>query len=188
MEKDLRQVPSHILRVVLYGPESTGKTTLAHALAKHYKTECVEEFAREYLQKKWEEQKAVCTLEDLPLIVEGQLESENQKLAKAHRVLFCDTNVMVTKVWSETHFNGYCDPDILHYSKKFIYDLYLLTGIDVPWKKDDLRDRPNDRQLMFDHFKKTLDQHKKKYRILEGDHKTRLKKAIEVIDDFLKIV
>ena len=57
-----------------------------------------------------------------------------------------------------------------------------------PWKKDDLRDRPNDRQLMFDHFKKTLDQHKKKYRILEGDHKTRLKKAIEVIDGFLKIV
>ena len=188
MEKDLRQVPSHILRVVLYGPESTGKTTLAYALAKHYNTECVEEFAREYLQKKWEEQQAVCTLEDLPLIVEGQLESENQKLAKAHQVLFCDTNVMVTKVWSETHFNGYCDPDILHYSKKFSYDLYLLTGIDVPWKKDDLRDRPNDRQLMFDHFKKTLDQHKKKYRILEGDHKTRLKKAIEVIDGFLKIV
>ena len=188
MEKDLRQVPSQILRVVLYGPESTGKTTLAHALAKHYKTECVEEFAREYLQKKWEEQKAVCTLEDLPLIIEGQLESENKKLAKAQRVLFCDTNVMVTKVWSETHFNGYCDPDILHYSKKFSYDLYLLTGIDIPWKKDDLRDRPNDRQLMFDHFKKTLDQHKKKYCILVGDHKIRLKKAIVVIDGFLKKV
>ncbi|MBT3443558.1 MAG: ATP-binding protein [Flavobacteriaceae bacterium] len=188
MEKDLRQLPSHILRVVLYGPESTGKTSLAKALAKHYQTQWVEEYAREYLQKKWEEQKAVCTLEDLPIIVEGQLESENQKLAKAHQVLFCDTNVMVTKVWSETHFNGYCDPDILHYSKKFSYDLYLLTGIDVPWKKDDLRDRPNDRQLMFNHFKKTLDQHKKKYRILEGDHKTRLKKAIEVIDGFLKIV
>ena len=79
MEKDLRQVTSPILRVVLYGPESSGKTTLAKALAKHYQTQWVEEYAREYLQKKWEEQKAVCTLEDLPLIVEGQLESENQK-------------------------------------------------------------------------------------------------------------
>ena len=69
MEKDLRQVSSHILRVVLYGPESTGKTTLAQALANHFQTEWVREFARDYLQKKWEEQLAVCTLEDLPVIV-----------------------------------------------------------------------------------------------------------------------
>ena len=71
MEKDLRQVSSHILRVVLYGPESTGKTTLAQALANHFQTEWVQEFARDYLQKKWEEQQAVCTLEDLPIIVAG---------------------------------------------------------------------------------------------------------------------
>ena len=74
MEKDLRQVSSHILRVVLYGPESTGKTTLAQALANYFETEWVQEFARDYLQKKWEEQQAVCTLEDLPIIVAGQLE------------------------------------------------------------------------------------------------------------------
>ena len=186
MEKDLRQVPSHILRVVLYGPESTGKTTLAQALASHYQTEWVGEFARDYLQKKWEDQQAVCTLEDLPIIVAGQLEWENQKVIKANWVLFCDTNIMVTRVWSETHFNGYCDPQILDYSESFIYDLYLMTGIDVPWLKDDLRDRPNDRQLMFDHFKKTLDQQKKNYCLLKGDHKTRLKKAVEIINNFLK--
>ena len=64
MEKDLRQTHSHIPRVVLYGPESSGKTTLAEALAQHYQTEWVEEFARDYLQKKWEEQQAVSSLED----------------------------------------------------------------------------------------------------------------------------
>ena len=186
MEKDLRQVSSHILRVVLYGPESTGKTTLAQALANHFQTEWVQEFARDYLQKKWEEQLAVCTLEDLPIIVAGQLEWENQKVIKANQILICDTNVMVTRVWSETHFNGYCDPQILGYSESFIYDLYLLTGIDVPWLKDDLRDRPNDRQMMFDYFKRTLDQHKKNYCLLKGDHNTRLKKAVEVINNFLK--
>ena len=143
MEKDLRQNPSHILRVVLYGPESTGKTTLAKALAKHYQTQWVQEFARDYLQNKWEEQQAVCTLEDLPIIVAGQLELENQKLAKANKVMFCDTNLVVTRVWSETHFDGYCHPEILAYSEKWSYDLYLLTGIDTPWVKDDLRDRPD---------------------------------------------
>ena len=107
MEKDLRQVSSQIFRVVLYGPESTGKTTLAQALANHFQTEWVQEFARDYLQKKWEEQLAVCTLEDLPVIVAGQLEWENQKVIKANQILICDTNVLVTRVWSETHFNGY---------------------------------------------------------------------------------
>jgi nicotinamide riboside kinase len=97
MEKDLRQVTSPILRVVLYGPESTGKTTLAKALAKHYQTQWVEEYARDYLQKKWDQHQAVCTIEDLPIIVKGQLESENQKAIKANKLLFCDTNVVVTK-------------------------------------------------------------------------------------------
>ena len=91
MEKDLRQNPSHILRVVLYGPESTGKTTLAKALAKHYQTQWVEEFARDYLQNKWEEQQVVCTLDDLPIIVAGQLELENQKLEKAKNLLEAET-------------------------------------------------------------------------------------------------
>ena len=188
MEKDLRQNPSHIFRVVLYGPESTGKTTLAKALAKHYQTEWVQEFARDYLQNKWEEQQAVCTLEDLPIIVAGQLELENQKLVKANRVLFCDTNVLVTRVWSETHFEGYCDPVIMDCSEKFNYDLYLLTGIDVPWVKDDLRDRPDDRQSMFDHFKSTLDNLQKNYVVLEGNHALRLNRAIASIDPLLRKV
>jgi len=187
MEKDLRQTHSHIPRVVLYGPESSGKTTLAEALAQHYQTEWVEEFARDYLQKKWEEQQAVCGLEDLPIIVKGQLERENQKAAQANKVLFCDTNVLVTRVWSETHFDGHCDPAILEVSKKLNYDLYLLTGIDVPWVKDDLRDRPDDRQSMFDHFKRTLDEMQKKYLILEGNPVARLNKAIAFIDPLLKM-
>ena len=188
MEKDLRQVTSPILRVVLYGPESTGKTTLAKALAKHYQTQWVEEYGRDYLQKKWDQHQAVCSIEDLPIIVKGQLESENQKAIKANKLVFCDTNVVVTRVWSETHFEGYCDPAIMEYSKKFKYDLYLLTGIDVFWKKDDLRDRPDDRQLMFDHFQRALDDLREQYIVLGGDQITRLKKAIASIDPLLKKV
>lgn len=186
MEKDFKQVPSNILKIVIYGPESTGKTTLAKQLASHYQTTWVEEFARYYLQKKWDLEKEVCSIADLPIIVVGQIQSENEATVKAKQVLFCDTNVVVTRVWSETHFNGYCDPQINACSIKSHYDLYLLTGIDVPWQKDDLRDRPNDRQMMFDYFKNTLDQLKENFAILEGNQEQRLRKAIYAINKLLK--
>ena len=64
MEKDFKQVPSNLLKVVIYGPESTGKTTLARQLAFHYQTTLVEEFARDYLQKKWDKKKEVCCRAD----------------------------------------------------------------------------------------------------------------------------
>ena len=186
MEKDFKQVPSGLLRVVLYGPESTGKTTLAKQLAAHYQTAWVDEFAREYLQKKWDEKREVCAREDLPVIVAGQLQLENQAIAKARQLLFCDTNVVVTRVWSETHFDGYCDPLIIACTEQFRYDLYFLTGIDVPWEKDDLRDRPDDRQMMFDYFKDTLDKLQENYLVLEGNQEERFKKAVAAIDLLLK--
>ena len=88
MEKDLKQIPSSLFRVVLYGPESTGKTTLTKQLAAHYQTVCVEEFARDYLQKKWNQKKEVCTQADLAVIVSGQLQLENQAIANANQILF----------------------------------------------------------------------------------------------------
>ena len=186
MEKDFKQVPSNILKVVIYGPESTGKTTLAKQLASHYDTIWVEEFARDYLQKKWDQKKEVCSRADLPIILAGQIQLENEATTKAKQILICDTNVVVTRVWSETHFESYCDPQITACSIQFHYDLYLLTGIDVPWQKDDLRDRPNDRQMMFDYFKNTLDQLGENYAILKGNQEQRLRKAINTINKLLK--
>ncbi len=186
MEKDFKQVHSNLLKVVVYGPESTGKTTLARQLASHYQTILVEEFARDYLQNKWDQKKEVCSRADLPIIVAGQIQSENEAIIKAKQILICDTNIVVTRVWSETHFKGYCDPQIVACCTKFHYDYYLLTGIDVPWQKDDLRDRPNDRQMMFDYFKSTLDQLRENYSVLEGNQELRLQKAIDIIDKLLK--
>ena len=126
------QISSRCLRVVLYGPESTGKTTLAKALATHYQTPWVEEFARPYLQEKWEKEQSVCTLEDLPIIAQGQLDAENKAIEQANKLIICDTNILVTKVWSETHFDGYCAPELKTILANTHYDLYLLTSIDVP--------------------------------------------------------
>ena len=66
------------------------------------------------------------------------------------------------------------------------YDLYFLTYIDVPWEADDLRDRPDQREQMFKAFKKALDEHGKKYIILKGNKKERLKKAVKYVDELLK--
>ncbi len=182
MEKEFQQQPSNCLRVVLYGPESTGKTTIAKALAQYYNTQWVPEFARDYLQKKWDLHQETCTKEDLLVIAKGQLQAENQAIRTAQNFLFCDTNILVTRVWSETHFNGYCNPILKSWSEQWHYDYYFLTDIDVPWQADDLRDRPHDRKEMHTYFEGILREKKHPYTYLTGNIKTRMNTAISVLN------
>ena len=182
METNLQQQKSDCLRIVLYGPESSGKTTLAKALAKQFQTTWVPEFARNYLQEKWDQKKEVCSLEDLIIIAKGQINHENYLIEDANEFLFCDTNVLITKAWSETHFNGYCAPEIQYWVDTFKYDHYFLTDIDVPWQADDLRDRPNSRKTMFDYFENLLKNKKASYTLLKGNLNVRLKKAEKTIE------
>ena len=181
MEENFDQKRTGCLRIVLFGPESTGKTTMAKSLALHYNTQWVPEFARDYLQQKWDNHKEVCSQEDLKIIAAGQIALENKALQTANDFLFCDTNILVTQAWSETHFDGYCDPLILRAAERFQYDFYFLTDIDVPWLSDDLRDSPNQRSQMFTHFKKLLNTYNCNYATLSGSHEERLKTANKII-------
>nr|WP_294781185.1 DUF4301 family protein [uncultured Flavobacterium sp.] len=182
MEKDLRQQKTTIIKIALFGPESTGKTTLAKQLAEYYETEWVPEFARDYLQEKWEENQRICVADDMMPIAYGQAALENEKLSKANKYLFCDTNLMVTKVFSEMYY-GFCDPLLNEAALKHDYDLFFLTDIDVPWEKDDIRDTPNGRETVFSVFKQTLIDTKKPFITLSGDKECRLKKAVSIIDN-----
>ena len=182
MAKGIKQKKTNCKRIVIYGPESTGKTTLANDLANHYKTNWAPEYAREYLQRKWDMNKEKCNLDDLINIVLGQIKEENKIISKSRKFIFCDTNVLVTKVWSETYFNGYCPAQIKNILKSVRYDYYFLTNIDIPWVKDDLRDRPDNREEMFNYFKNQLDINKIQYSIVSGDNQARLKKAILILD------
>lgn len=185
MEKKLEQKSSDLIKVVLFGPESTGKTTLAKQLAEHYDTLWVPEYAREYLQRKWDKEGKTCEPKDLLPIAAGQMRLENELSEKAKDILICDTDLLETKVYSEAYYIGHCDPVLERYALKNQYDLYLLTYIDIPWELDDLRDKPDEREKMFAYFKNTLEKYDRNFIILTGDKKTRLALAVSEIDSIL---
>ncbi|MFW0739556.1 DUF4301 family protein [Flavobacterium sp. T12S277] len=181
MEKNLRQQKTAIIKIALFGPESTGKTTLAKQLSEYYETEWVPEFARDYLQEKWEENQHICVAEDMLPIAYGQVALENQKLSLSKKYLFCDTNLMVTKVFSEMYY-GFCDPLLNEAALEHEYDLFFLTDIDVPWEKDDIRDTPEGRETVFSVFKQTLIDTKKPFITLSGNKESRLAKAVAIVE------
>jgi nicotinamide riboside kinase len=190
MEEKLKQLAvkpetSDIIKVAIYGPESTGKTTLASGLAAHFDTVWAPEFARDYLQKKFDDAGVVCAPEDIIPIAEGQTASENSLLSQAKQYLFCDTCLLQTRVYSDIYY-GAINPLLEKASRKHKYDLFFLTDIDVPWEADDLRDRPDDREAMFDKFRKTLEENEKPFIIISGTAQQRLEHAVRVLNDFEK--
>lgn len=191
MEEKLRQLPntgsSRIIKIALFGPESTGKTTLAIQLAEHFKTAWVPEFARDYLQEKWDKSAEICDVNDMLPIAYGQTKLENDNLSKANKFLFCDTNLMVTKVFSDVYYN-YCDASLDQAAREHEYDLFFLTDIDVPWEKDDLRDNAVKRDAVFTVFKKALIDNNKPFITLSGNNESRFNKAINIITNLEKSI
>ncbi len=186
IREKLKQQDTNVIKIVMFGPESTGKTTLSEQLARYYNSVWVPEYAREYLQNKWNNERKTCEQKDLIPIAIGQMELENDLATKADKILFCDTDLLETKVYSKEYYGGHVDPLLNEAARNNNYDLYFLTYIDVPWELDDLRDRPTQREEMFEAFKKALDEHGKKYILLKGNKKERLKKAIDHIKPLLK--
>lgn len=180
MEENLKQLSSSIIKIALYGPECTGKTTLAKQLAEHYNTVWIPEFARDYLQQKWDVEKQTCRKEDLLPIAIGQTKLENEGLKQANQYLFSDTSLLVTKVFSDLYF-GECDEALEKAAKKHKYDLFFLTDVDVPWEKDDLRDKPNERELTLQQFEENLIRFKKPYIKLSGSKEKRFQRALTIL-------
>ena len=185
MEETLKQQPSNCVKVVIFGPESTGKTTLSRKLARYYNSVWVPEYAREYLQDKWNNERKTCEPEDLVPIAIGQMKLENELAKKTNTVLICDTDLLETKVYSEAYYSGTCDLILDKYAIENTYDLYFLTYIDVPWEADDLRDKPNERERMFKAFEDALKKYNRPYVLLKGGKRERLEKAVKHIDKLL---
>ena len=185
MEEKLRQEPSNCIKIVLFGPESSGKTTLSRNLAKHYNCSWIPEYAREYLQDKWDREQKICEPDDLLPIAAGQMQLENKATQEAEKLLICDTDLLETKVYGEAYYNRWCPPELEYFALKNTYDLYFLTYIDIPWEADDLRDRPEEREEMFLQFKEALVNYSRPFVLLKGSLEERMAIATEHINKLL---
>ncbi len=172
-----------INKIVILGPESSGKTTLCEALASHYQTNHIPEFARSYLNEKG----GTYQYEDLEIIAKGQLRMEEEAIHKHQgsgniQPIFFDTNLEVIKIWSQEVY-GKCSSFILNELAVREYDFYLLCKPDLPWTYDPLRESPEE-EKRWRHYHLFLDavlESKRPFGIIEGINEDRTKMAFDFI-------
>jgi len=173
-------------KIVVIGPESTGKSTLCEKLAEHFNTIWCKEYARQYLS----EYGTAYNYDNLLTIAEGQLASEEAAIKAAietHKThLIIDTDMYVMKVWCEYVFNN-CHPMILEAIAERKYDMYLLCDIDLPWTKDEMREYPDEgpRKELFAIYKELLMNQSTPWAIVSGMGEERTKNAIQYIDQLV---
>lgn len=167
-------------RVCVFGPESTGKSTLCEKLARHYRTVTVPEYSRTYLEDKDGEYE----LSDVVTVARGQRAAEFAYGARAKRLLLCDTDLLTLKIWSDWLF-GECDDWIEQRVDRERYDLYLLCCADVPWEEDEVRYLPNDRENFEQKCEEVLRDHDCCYLKISGDWEKRFESAVAAIDELL---
>ncbi len=174
--------PYYVKRVCLFGPESTGKSTLAKNLADTFSTVFVHEYARPLLDRS----NGQCAVDDIPRIARGQIAAEDAMANYANRVLFCDTDVLLTTIWSRVLF-GPCPTWIEKLADQRTYDLYLLTGINCPWIDDQQRflGKPDQRSAFFERCCQALEQRKRSYVIVDGDWDCHFDAAIAAVEKLL---
>lgn len=174
--------PYFARRVCVFGPESTGKTTLSKNLAEHFKTVWVPEYARLLLEPRGG---GKVELADMLRIARGQAAAEDALARNANRVLFCDTDVLETSIWSEVFFNE-CPEPILREAERRDYDLYLLTDVDVPWVADPVRYLPDERTSFLERCENALRSRGRRYVKLSGSWDERFEKARAAVESLLK--
>jgi HTH-type transcriptional repressor of NAD biosynthesis genes len=172
--------PHFVKRVCFYGPESTGKSTLTEKMALAYNTTFVPEVARELITSN------DISVNDIVKIGKAQAQRVIDKTSIANKILFCDTDVITTQIYSQHYLNTI--PEILlELEAQIKYDLYFLLDIDVVWVADDLRDQGHRRKEMYYIFKNELDNRNIKYIEIKGSYQEREEKVKKIIDEMFNL-
>jgi NadR type nicotinamide-nucleotide adenylyltransferase len=163
-------------RYAIIGPESSGKTTLAQALADACDCMWVPEYAREFLLRR----DGVYTKEDLDHIAKGQVTMwEN---LSEEELLICDTDMLVMKVWSEFKY-GESSETIRTLADAQHFDHYFLCRPDIAWEEDPLREHPEQRDELFEWYLREVQERGLPFTIVEGELKERIEKCLGTIDN-----
>jgi NadR type nicotinamide-nucleotide adenylyltransferase len=172
--------PGHMvskpIKIAVIGAESTGKTALTEALAAHYNTNWVIEFSRPYLEALGKPY----TARDVEAIARGQMKIEDTMAAETPEILFCDTNLLVIKIWMD-HAYGATPNWILKEIEQRKYDLHILTDWDIPYEPDPLREHPEMRDYFTALYKHELDSRQLNNIIASGTPEQRLTQSQKAI-------
>jgi len=166
-----------MIKIVLTGSESTGKTELAHQLGERLRAPVADEFVRNYAA----ERGGNLVFDDHGPIARGQIASEDAAIARASDIVILDTDLVSTVIYCE-HYFGYCPPWIAREARARAADLYLLLGIDAPWVPDGVRDRGDRREEMHRLFQEKLRAMDLKYIEIRGDRNQRFNDAVAAIN------
>jgi HTH-type transcriptional regulator, transcriptional repressor of NAD biosynthesis genes len=195
-----------MIKIILTGPESCGKTTLARQLATHFNVPLVEEYVRDFFEKKGTPEVSGQAPQyqeaDLKDIAIGQIKAENEAESafskqlkrknqeEVNQFLICDTDVLTIKIWAEEKY-GRCDELILGSLQGFLrletsnfklQTLYLLCSPEgIEWEADPLRENPNDRERLFTVYERNLIFYQKSYFILRGSISERFELAKDIL-------
>jgi len=170
-------------RIAVTGPESTGKSELAKALAEYFGGGFVPEFARDFV----ENLDRPYTREDVEMIARKQIEFEKEYLQNnQHPFVFFDTELIITKIWFQ-----YCYHEVPEFVQKQLdcgfFDLYLLCEPDIPWIPDKVREHGNDRDYFFELYRNEIVQLGKPYVSISGIGNERTVNAIKAVEAFCDI-
>jgi NadR type nicotinamide-nucleotide adenylyltransferase len=168
---------ARVIKVVLTGSESTGKTELAHALASHFVAPVAEEFVRAYAVARG----GTLNFADHGAIARGQMAHEDAAVSQAKDLVILDTDLVSTVVYCE-HYFGRCPQWIEDEARARAADLYLLTRPDIPWVADGVRDRGDRRDEMHALFRAKLSALGARVVEIGGAREERLRMAIQAID------
>jgi HTH-type transcriptional regulator, transcriptional repressor of NAD biosynthesis genes len=166
--------PFFVKKICFYGPESTGKSTMAATMAKRFNTEFVPEVAREMLITN------NFSIDDIIRIGKAQTQRVHEKLATANKFLFCDTDLITTQIYSQ-HYLGTVPPILVDLEKEVKYDIYFFMDIDTDWIPDGLRDLGHLRHEMFHIFKRALEERNIQYIFLTGSREKKEEIVINTI-------
>jgi NadR type nicotinamide-nucleotide adenylyltransferase len=168
-----------IKRIVITGPESTGKTTLTKQLGRHYHTVFVTEYARDYV----EQLKRAYNYQDVLHIAEKQRKQFHAVYPSANEYIFFDTYLIITKIWFIELYDQYpvwIDEELAANKA----ELYLLCDTDLPWIADNVRENSGEaRKRLFERYRNELERFNCHFRIVMGNGADRFQNALSFIDE-----